>query len=105
MHEGPVLLVDNAVGDEEAEEAHTDQAQTHKQKPLSLTRLREICTTISAVNLSCKHSVPYLDEGKSADDDDPNAAEHDAQKIEQNSKLARLGTSLRILACRRGVQS
>ena len=61
--------------------------------------------TISAVNLSCKHSVPYLDEGKSADDDDPNAAEHDAQKIEQNSKLARLGTSLRILACRRGVQS
>ena len=53
MHEGPVLLVDNAVGDEEAEEAHTDQAQTHKQKPLSLTRLRE-GDIISAVNLSFK---------------------------------------------------
>jgi len=61
VHEGPVFLVDNAVGDEEADKAHTDQAQTHKQKPLSLTR---------------------LDEGESADDDDPNAAEHDAQKIE-----------------------
>ena len=42
VHEGPVFLVDNAVGDEEADKAHTDQAQTHKQKPLSLTRLREI---------------------------------------------------------------
>ena len=42
VHEGPVFLVDNAVGDEEADKAHTDQAQTHKQKPLSLTRLMEI---------------------------------------------------------------
>ena len=37
---------------------------------------------ISADNLSFQHSVLYLDEGESADDDDPNAAEHDAQKIE-----------------------
>ena len=59
MHEGPVLLVDNAIGDEEAEEAHTDQAQTHKQKPLSLTRLGEIqlVQSIYPVSIQCPTSM------------------------------------------------
>ena len=51
-------------------------------KWVTLLHKYKLCKICPAVNLSFQHSVLYLDEGESADDDDPNAAEHDAQKIE-----------------------